>query len=180
MSDRIPRYIELERFCTARKQFTCAFDLSFFPRIREVIYPQDKIESIAIKAQLDFGIDELGYRFLKGIVETNLSILCQRCMQEMEYPVRIELNFAYISSSQQEQEIYGLYESYWIAEEQQLSFNLYHFLEDEILLSLPLIAKHDEQCVDIERLNKQTEIDSDENEVQPENPFAVLSQLKKH
>ena len=62
------------------------------------------------------------------------------------------------------------------------TFNLLDAIEDELLLSLPLSARHapgDCKAEDMEKVSKKLKTGSGEIIIQKPNPFAILQKLKK-
>jgi len=192
MLERLPQFIDYIRYTDAKKTIKGDLRLSDCNRLAELLSPdmREKLNdsnaefSHVIHLQLDFGIDDYANRYIKGYITTSLLLTCQRCMQAMEHPVEINLALAFIKNKDDEQEIAGLYDSYYIENSEPIDF--YALVEDEVILSLPLIAKHqDENCISMAQdvNNKQVD-DIDiafaeaEEEAKKKNPFAILQQLK--
>ncbi|MEC9314753.1 MAG: YceD family protein, partial [Pseudomonadota bacterium] len=64
----------------------------------------------------------------------------------------------------------------WVVEDSELTDPV-SVVEDELILALPLVPKHEENCLPEEALFSGDE-DSEEEEVKPNSPFSVLSSLK--
>lgn len=101
-------------------------------------------------------------------VQGGLHLRCQRCLEAFEFDLDIASSFfivpdeSAIPSSEEETDD----EDYLVAETQMQVIN---FIEDEILLALPLAPKHETgHCGG----------DSKLNELKSANPFAVLQGLK--
>ncbi len=176
MMDRTPKVIDYIRFTDAKKSLSAKLSFNFCHRLIEVVYHYQSSEASFIDVDLNFGVDDLGHRFLVGTLKTEVTLECQRCMQEMKYPVNISLNIAFVQSSHEEDEISGLYEAYYV-EDKSEPIDLHELIEEEVLLSLPLIAKHDNQCVQLHHAN--TELEDVEQTDDKKNPFAILQTLKK-
>ncbi|MFK5985401.1 MAG: YceD family protein [Pseudomonadota bacterium] len=198
MLDRLPQHIDYIRYTDAKNRLQGDFPLSTCMRLAELISPEmgllikqkSAIEEHHIHIELEFGVDEVANRFVMGSVTCKLLLTCQRCMQPIEHIVAIDLALAFIKKRSDEQDIAGLYDSFYI--ESSDPVNLFALIEDEIILSLPLIAKHEpgehgyEQCISMSieggSGEQVGEVDvayaEAEEEAKKKNPFAVLQQLK--
>jgi uncharacterized protein len=102
----------------------------------------------------------------------DLPMTCQRCMEPMDVPLRVERSFRFVAdeatAAAQDDE----------AEEDLLalsrSFDLLGLVEDELLMEVPLVPRH-EVCPVAVRLSAE---DPGFEEAAPENPFARLKSLK--
>jgi DUF177 domain-containing protein len=183
MLERIPQFIDYIRYTDARKTIKGELPLSDCSRLVDLLSPDTSLHH-NIHLEFDFGVDNLANRFAKGRVTANVLLTCQRCMQVMEYPVELHLALAFIKNKADEQAIAGLYDSFFVEKSEPVDF--FALVEDEIILSLPLIAKHeDEDCLSTNLLGKDKqiyEIDSAyadaQKEAKKKNPFAILKQLK--
>lgn len=125
---------------------------------------------------LQGGIDEDARPYIRGEISAELSHRCQRCLENMVLPIKTEFHW---SPVQHESEADGLPEPYvpiLLSETGEAA--LMTLLEDEILLSLPLIPSHSEAVCN---LPESVNIGSDAPEpieVEKNNPFAMLANLK--
>jgi len=122
-----------------------------------------------LHATLNFG-SKAGFSCLQGTVEVNLKLICQRCLYPMEHKVSGCFKFGLVL----EEEIEALpadFEPYLIEGDEQSIIDL---LEDELLLSLPIAAMHEDECSEF--LKKHDEQKQAEKEAS--SPFAVLKEMK--
>lgn len=138
MLGRFPQFIDFKRYTDARKTLEGRLSFKFCHRLAA----QTENPDGEITFELNFGIDEFSNRYVSGRLETQLVLVCQRCMEAFEYPISIDLALAFISSSYEEEKIQGMYESYFYEDEPQI--DLHALIEDEVILAMPLIAKHNE------------------------------------
>lgn len=136
-----------------------------------------------ITVTLDFTRSVGGRPMIKGHIHGNVVLECQRCMQPvtiaLDVPVEVALT-TFESDERPEQE--GL--EAWLVEDERLFIQ--DFVEDEILLALPLAAKH-EQCEPVRKLIEALPSDvvltesgqEDSAVITKKNPFAVLKDWKK-
>ena len=112
-----------------------------------------------------------GYLGLNGMVEASLDLICQRCLQPMKHKVSGRFKFGLMTDEKYEDKLPPDAEPYLLEGDEQSVIDI---LEDELLLSLPIAATHQEECSEF--LLQQNE----ERRVEKEkaNPFAVLKDLK--
>jgi len=129
-----------------------------------------------LEAELKFG--KAGpIPYIQGHVTAELELKCQRCMQSMHYTVDNHFKLGLVLNDEHIEKLPDEYEPYQVEEDE--NSRLADMLEDELLLALPLVAKHDFECseyvqsTDSEQ-HRKSEVDSSENK---ENPFASLKDL---
>ncbi len=107
--------------------------------------------------------------------EVALPQTCQRCLGPVDVPVHFEREFRFVAS----EEVAEVEDEE--SEEDVLvfsrDFNLLELVEDELLMALPVVPKHD-VCPGAVKL-QAADPDFVEDEQEKPNPFAVLEQLKK-
>jgi len=95
-------------------------------------------------------------------------VVCQRCMQPMEFPIDRTSTFRLVTSEEATNVLPVDVEAIEIDEDGYIS--LRDLLEDEIILALPLVARHEpEACAQ--------KIDRVAKEASRPNPFAALAAL---
>jgi uncharacterized protein len=107
-----------------------------------------------------------------------LHLVCQRCLQDCAVNLDEKRRFVLVAT-ESEADDYPLE-----AEEQEplvasQHFNLLEAIEDEVLLSLPLIPKHPEGFCEPHATVFGLE-DEDEGSDERENPFNILKNMKKN
>lgn len=118
--------------------------------------------------------DNAGQRFLTVHVVGYVVLTCQRCLRDFHYQIDAE-NTVLVVNDELDLDVD-------IDDPDALErilasahLNALELVEDELILSLPYVPRHD-QCPDLpEALQNQDEEAEDEKP----NPFAVLSQFKK-
>lgn len=126
--------------------------------------------------RLEFDIDPQRIRFVRGTLKGLFQVPCQRCMQAMPFEVDSEFLLALAASDEAAANLPKQYEPL-IVEDEKLE--LLPVIEDEILLTLPIAAYHDEgDCSVTSEMLVSGEAEEVQPETKPENPFSVLAQLK--
>ena len=125
-----------------------------------------------LEVLLELGRDEDGTHYLAGSVQGKLVLLCQRCLEPMEYPLDVTFRLGLVHSQEQSQGLSDRYEPLLISGEPA---SLAEVLTDEVLLALPIVPLHSgARTCRPPATDYQTPANS-----QRENPFAVLAQLKQ-
>ena len=107
-------------------------------------------------------------------VDTALPMVCQRCMGPISIPVAVVREFRFVANEEEAaaQDDESDEDLLVLSRE----FNLHELIEDELLMGLPLIPRH-EVCpvaVKLEAVDPDFEVSTS---VKP-NPFAVLAKLQ--
>ena len=129
-------------------------------------------DSGAVAFELQFGIDEEGIRRIKGKLATQVSVVCQRCLQPMEYDIDDELALGAILSHTQAQTLPQHYEPLLVTGEMQA---LLPIIEDELIVRLPMVATHANKVCKLKMI--KTTLKTDNSKC---NPFAKLSKFESH
>ena len=134
-----------------------------------------------IDVKVQTGFDEQGLAFLKGEAQIEVVTICQRCNENMNLALNSEFAYSPVKPGYDDESDESLPEYYEAVEVNEFGeIDLRALIEDELILSMPLIAKHDEQdCPASKMPLSYGEIDEQEIETKP-NPFAVLNELKRH
>lgn len=97
-------------------------------------------------AQIDlqFGRDSRGYRTISGSITMNVSLICQRCNQLLTLRLSIEPLLALVRNDAQAKSLPDDYEPCIVEGD---FFPIADLVEEELLLALPMVPKHDDvQC----------------------------------
>ena len=96
----------------------------------------------SLHARLNFGT-KAGFHSLQGTVDANLPLICQRCLEPMIHQVSGQFKFGLILDEEEINDLPADLEPFLLQGDEQSITDL---LEDELLLSLPLAAMHQEVC----------------------------------
>jgi len=110
-------------------------------------------------------------KIVTGHVQAKLALLCQRCLNPVTVSVESNISLGIVWDEEHAQSLPESLDP-WIVGEG--AADLYDMIEEEMLLSLPAVAYHEELCVDSKLFSSGQPV-----EVKKEkNPFQVLEQLK--
>ena len=132
---------------------------------------------------LHFGVDEGGVPCVGGQVKATLVLQCQRCMEEMTFPVSIKVQLGLVTSREAAERLPDSYEPLVVTGDE---ISIASIVEDELILALPIVAMHEiEDCpqgVAFLAMDKHGPDQDQDNILAPkrENPFAVLAKLKEY
>jgi uncharacterized protein len=107
--------------------------------------------------------------------DATLTLVCQRCLGPVDVAVSFERDFRFVATEE-----LALVEDEESEEDVLViskSFNLLELIEDELLMAMPPMPKHD-VCPQPVKLQAADAAFQESAEEKP-NPFAVLQQLKK-
>jgi len=112
--------------------------------------------------------------WLRLTVQTRLPLTCQRCLNRVDVVVKVDQHFRFVENEQTAQEQDEICEEEVLAISHDL--NLAELIEDEVLLALPLIPRHEICPVPV----KLAAVDAGFRDAPTEkpNPFAVLDKLR--
>lgn len=130
-----------------------------------------------IDIEVKFDIDEQGLNFFQGNLSTKVELLCERCGGRLAHSIHVDFCFSPVKglSDEYTAELPEVYEPVEVNDHGEVS--LLEIFEDELILSLPIVALHAEEDCAV----KQDEMQFGKIDPEQErpNPFAVLKELKR-
>lgn len=172
MSIRLPVEINPFRLVEQRQLLSGEIAVSKLLRIQSLLCSNEG----QVKVSLEFGHDELGLAVISGKVDVMLDLQCQRCLSCMPYELTFDIHVVLAKSEKHEERLQTGHEVILVEDDRLF---IQDFIEDELLLALPLSTMHAE-CEParplIEALpeDEVLEIELEEKD----NPFAALKDLK--
>jgi uncharacterized protein len=166
---RTPLVVDVFELARQRGTVQGALPLAELPRLAASLVRSDG----AIRFKVDGLVDDRGQPGAQMWLESDLVLECQRCGGETVFQLRREVRFRFVADEEQlnqlpiddddVEEIVGSHH-----------MNVAAWVEDEAILSLPLVARH-EHC---RPLGEAVPSAAPAREARP-NPFAVLARLKR-
>lgn len=167
MSDHlIPKIIDPFKYADQNKVLQGEISVHMLPRLADIVCET----AGEIEVRLEFDRDEQRLRIVKGELRAVLKLTCERCLDPVEKEVVSNFQLGIVISDEQAKNLPGYYEPLLVELD---SMPVYDVVEEELILSLPMFAYHDD-C-DAEPVQESQEF---EDAPEKENPFSVLSGLK--
>lgn len=166
MSTELPEFIEPLRLAQHERSLQGLLPIAQMARLQDSLCDNQGEISVV----LQFQYDDQHRPVILGKIQGQLALLCQRCLQPMQYVLQREVVLFILKTGQSDE---GLPETADFLTLEQNSLSLWDLVEDEIILSLPIVALH-EQC-------PQNEYSLPDEIAQADrpNPFQLLAKLKK-
>lgn len=168
MSEKfIPEHIDPFRYAEQGLSLAGAVKLADLQRLSSLVNSSND----KILANLQFGVDEQNITFVKGNLEAKLTLQCQRCMEPFIYEIMSNFVLGIVKNLDEANALPARYEPA-LTKEDHLA--LRELIEDEIILNLPIIPRHEPDDCKV----KLPLTDSEWEQGKGENPFHVLKSLK--
>ena len=175
MLNRLPVEINPFRYVEQRRELSGRSPLGEMPRLVELTSDTSGDFIVA----LTFGLSESHLPMVTGRITGQILVECQRCLKPMPLVFDHPVALVFTRSEDDRRPEEAGYES-WIVEDDTLF--LRDLVEDELLLAIPLITRHD-SCQPLRPLIEALPEDEIEDESAStelkQNPFAVLKNWKK-
>jgi len=126
-----------------------------------------------VRVTARFSVDEQGRRVLELKASADLEMTCQRCMGSVAVPVAVDAALELVPEESADDAASERYEPLVVSRDRM---SLAEIVEDELLLQLPMIPRHEEG--DDACLPGAGPGDGQKQDTARENPFAVLATLK--
>ena len=166
----LPETVNFVRQVELNRTIEGVYPISKFARLSDLLLSDEGY----VTAKLEF-THSVGIASLRGTVSAKLLVECQRCLKPVETEVSGHFKFALVNSEEEIELLPEEFEPYLVEGEEQ---SIIYLIEDELLLSLPMVTIHDENCSDY-MMNQNSEIKAAiAAEKEAEHPFAALKALK--
>lgn len=169
----LPRQLDPRKFAQQGIEIEGVVALSELTRLSEMLFSKEG----SVYASLVFGIGEQRTLNVIGHIEASVNNVCQRCLDAVPVVISCDISLAILWKEEHAERLPKNYEPWIIGEGQT---DIYQIIEDELLLSLPIVSYHNEECVphayfssgeaEAEKVIAATAAET--------NPFQVLEQLK--
>lgn len=167
LNDPLPQKIDPRKLAERDVTLSGEIPLPKFLRLAESLCSTEGY----IVVDIHFTMDEQRLRIVTGHVQGKVQMICQRCLHPVDFNVNASINLALVYSDEQAKKLPDDYDPLFVEED----IALVDVIEDELILSLPLVPTHEDCSV-------QTTWGEAQLTTQPQekpNPFNVLASLKK-
>lgn len=165
MASALPRLIAPARLAEARSRLEGKLALRDMTRLCELL----RDGSGAVDLRLAFDRDEQGFVRVTGSCEAELELVCQRCLRAFVAKQACEIRVGVVFDSAEIDELPGALEPLLLEQE---TIALSEFIEDEILLGLPIAPLHPPAACAVSVADGDPALDG-------ENPFHALQALRE-
>lgn len=175
-NDFVARALHVASFARAAGLQEGAFALSEFVRLHEMAESTAISEAVRFSVRGALRTDGAGTDepWLHLAARTSLQLVCQRCLGPVDLPIAFERDFRFVANEalaavedeESEEDVLVL----------SKTFDLLELIEDELLMAMPPVPKHDvcPQPVRMQAADTDFEAPPDETP----HPFAALQRLK--
>ncbi|WP_058913976.1 23S rRNA accumulation protein YceD [Entomohabitans teleogrylli] len=150
----------------------------------EGIYTPEQVERVAesvvsvdsdVECAMSFAVDSQRLAVIRGDARVSVTLTCQRCGQPLSHQVYTQYCFSPVRSDDQAEALPEAYEPIEVNEFGEI--DLLAMVEDEIIISLPVVPVHDSEHCEVSEADMV--FGELPDEAQKPNPFAVLASLKR-
>jgi uncharacterized protein len=166
MLQELPQFIDLKQLALKNANLKGEVALVQLQRLHDSLC---EVQG-TVRIDWSFAFDDKQHPTIQGSIQTQLLMRCQRCLRPMPWIVDSQIALvAFNSEPHANEELPPGYEVITLNRSRTLLLGL---IEDEIILALPIVAKHD-ICI----TNEYQLPEKIANDV-ASNPFQVLLELK--
>lgn len=190
MSNALPQYFDPRRLAAQGIRSAGTIDSAGMERLGESLAGSAPVD---VTVELQVFEDEGGRVRVTGTVAATLQLTCQRCMEPAAIPVSGEFSLVPVATADEAEGVPDDAEPLILEKGPQVS--LRELVEDELILALPVIARHEdiEECgsrarilAEIQQAATDEHVDEQETggtvehaqDEERKNPFDVLKKLK--
>ena len=117
---------------------------------------------------------EAGQQWLHLQAQSSFPMVCQRCLGPVDVPLEVDRSFRFVADEATAEALDDDVEEDLLAISRE--FDLRELIEDELLMSLPVVPRH-EECPEHVTMEVADE-DFEAASVEKPNPFAALAKLR--
>jgi len=167
---KLPITISPQRSAQRRLECEGYYQVSGMTRLLAACEGSSEHVHVSVK----FDVDELGLIVISGKGSATISLTCQRCTELLDMKLDVTFTFSPVKDDEAAEDLPSYYDAIELDENGEV--NLLELVEDEMILNIPLIPRHElKDC--------QSKPDSVWGELPEEldkpNPFDVLKNLSK-
>lgn len=172
MSIGLPEFLDLARVSRQPLELVGRVRIGGLPRLSAALADNRGEASLKLTARDDGS----GRILVQGEVEAGLGLICQRCLQPMQYEVSASFDLVWVRNDAEMQTVQQAACDPLLSADGRI--RLGDLIEDELILALPIVALHDVEVCSADRKLPDAISQKPETPVK-QNPFAVLAQLKQ-
>jgi len=171
---RLPVEVDPFKLVEQGRMFEGRIPQNDFPRLKDLLFSSDEDKNDLIEVNLEFTRTDTRLPVIKGTIKAQLEMICNRCLDATHLSIDTSLEVVLVSSDAQAERLQDVFDI-WLVEDKNIF--LRDFIEDEILLAMPIVISH-EDCEPARELIEALPGDENTEEQKQDNPFAALKDLK--
>ena len=157
----LPEIIDVRKFFSQGLHFKTSLPLQACMRLEPYLSKAEGFGNFKIEVDLAFMKDDEGRHILDGKLESTLFLPCQRCLQAIEHSLSSEFSVQVLDELKVSGDRELAEDELEVALSLDGKLDLLALLEDELILSLPLVIYHDmadcnPKLVNIQERGRQT------------------------
>ena len=139
MYNQLPLQIDREVLLRQPTEFAGDISVADCPRLRKVLCGTEGEVAVVLWV----GCEEFSEPYIRARIDTQLRLPCQRCGVGVCCDINTEFQYCPVSTDAQAAHVPEGYEPLLTA---SMPIQLLELVEEEVLLSLPMVAKHEGGC----------------------------------
>lgn len=172
-----PEKLDIKTFAQAGGHLANHQTLLKYPRLAEeahgLLHPDLRVDwQVDAEMVSDGGNGHQPWLHLRA--ETTFPMLCQRCLGPVDVPLLVDRSFRFVADEATAEALDEEFDEDLLA--LSPDFDLHALIEDELLMALPVVPRH-EECPEAVPLSSSQEDFEAANAEKP-NPFAALANLR--
>ncbi len=166
----IPTHVDPRKLADRDATLEGALPVARFERLKSALAD----DAGTVNISLAFERDEQHTVVIRSLLDVEVGMECQRCLELVRLPIHSECEYAVVREGANTQ---SLPKGYDVLEVGEDPLDLLELIEDELLLALPIVPAHAPE--DCQQPAGGNDPEPSEDEVPRSNPFSVLAQLKR-
>ena len=170
-----PEIVDVKKFFSRQSPLSFVLSQSRLKRLAQYLNEVEASNGSEIDVELNLIQDEEGRFILSGTMQGRMSLTCQRCLQEVEYDLASDFIVRVVDELKAGGDRELAQDELDVVVSVDGKLDLLALIEDELILSLPLVIYHKEQDCN----QTLVEMQSSAQQKTAAKPFAELAALKK-
>ena len=169
---QLPKQIDAVKLVNTNQQLNAKIDSKNLTRLKSAVTQCSDF----VECEIEFHQDESKHRLMTGSINSQVSMICQRCLEEVDFSIQSRFQIGLVFNDEQAAQLPRAYEPVELDSEGRLE--LWEVMEDEVLLALPILPTHAEGECEMKALPEPS-VEITDFSGKADNPFAVLAKLKQ-
>ena len=168
--------VDYRRLATQQGRIEGRLDLDRLDRVAAETIDSSAGANPVVVVDLEFREDAQRRVHVEGDISTTLRLECQRCLNAFDHPMNVDVAGVVVGDDDAAANVPREYEPV-LADGDML--DVHALVADELLLALPSVARCNRPECTSQYVDHDMPLRDEQDDERPNNPFAVLSQLKR-